>query len=293
MKINWKAFPWVTVLLTLCAVLVGVGFTFLLQLFLPSYKNTVVTVSDVPAINQLLYVEDTEELIIFPWDQFSADEGSTTEEFFQKHNEGDLKSAEWRKGLSAELGNQISNFLVTSQTNLEMWPDFLSYLRWYESDEPAGPLWVTLKGVPVRTDNGYDCLLDAAWNDMLDRCVFFHVYKKDPDPLLDSTVESANRYLDEIFQSHWTDPFPNGIFSEEFAPELEEKYDPILLWLSYVKDYAPLDADILALTMRSEKCERIAYRDEILLVYSPDSQHRLVLFYDPIRNKITGFSSNL
>ena len=85
MKIHWKRFPWVTVLLTGCAIVLGVGFNFLLQVFLPSYKNSIVTVSDIPAINQLLYVEDTDELIIFPWDQFDIKSGLTLEEFYTEY----------------------------------------------------------------------------------------------------------------------------------------------------------------------------------------------------------------
>lgn len=296
MKIQWKRFPWVTVVLGACAILVGVGFNFFLQVCLPSYKSTVVTVSDVPEINQLLYVEDTDELVVYPWDQLALDDGKTVQEFlkaldeYDEHREEYTEQAKW---LHSDLDAKMNGLFITSQAGVESWPDFLSQLRWYQDEGEREPLWLAMKGVPVHTSEGYDCQVDAAWSETLESCVYFHVYKKDPDPLLDSTVESANRYLDHIFEKNWTDPFPNGIYNGEFEKELEEQYDPILIWLSYVRDYTPLDAELLALTIRSEKCERIVYRDEILLVFSYDSQHRLVLFYDPFRNRITGFSQNL
>lgn len=288
MKIQWKRFPWVTVVLGACAILVGVGFNFFLQVCLPSYKSTVVTVSDVPEINQLLYVEDTEELIIYPWDQFDAGGGQTLKEFVMEDFEGGQENfPEWEKYMQIELDAQIVALLEVSRTDIGSWPDFLGDLR--SNEDSQGFQFLTLKSIPVRTLNGYDCVLDAAWSQSMGQCNFFHVYKKDPDPLLDSTVKAANEYLDEIFAAHWTDPYPT-VFQGSLPGGIQD--DPLLHWLRGVHTYTTLDADELASVMR-QKCERIVYRDEILLVYSVDNQHRLVLFYDPMRNVVTGFSCNL
>lgn len=307
MKIKWKAFPWVTVLLMLSAILVGVGFTFLLEVFLPSYKNTVVTVSDVPAINQMLYVEDTDELIIYPWDQFSEEDSLTVQEFLTERTE-DFPDREeiprLVKEREATVEEQINQLLLTTQVELERTLDFEPYLRVYWSEEDKRG-WLYLKEVPLRTSNGYDCLLDAAWEGVMGPCVYFHVYKKAPEPLLDSTMDAANRFLDEVMAANWTDPFP--VYPSDWQTvrrpdgeslsalsEGEIDYDPLLGWLQTIHTYTPIDdGDVLMSVMRSAKCERIAYRDEILLVYSLDSQHRLVLFYDPMLNQVTGFSSNI
>ena len=58
--------PWLMVSLSMLIVGAGIAVGFLIQSLLPSYKNTIITVTDVPEIKQMLYVENTEELIIFP-----------------------------------------------------------------------------------------------------------------------------------------------------------------------------------------------------------------------------------
>ncbi len=299
MKIHWKRFPWVTVLLTGCAIVLGVGFNFLLQVFLPSYKNSIVTVSDIPAINQLLYVEDTDELIIFPWDQFDIKSGLTLEEFYTEYQMDqlpiDLSMVE--KQLGDELEMQLRELMATSQMDFDSsWSDLVKSVRFYGDNTKDS--WAALKNFPIRTTSGYDCLLDAVWSRSIGKYVFFHIYKQEPAPLLDSTVKAANEYLDKILAANWTDPY-RGDYSTYYPPgqfpEMagEKDDDPLLHWLSDINRCTNLDANFLASVMRGSKCERIAYRDEILLVYSMDNQNRLVLFYDPIRNVITGFSCNI
>ena len=57
--------PWLMVSLSMLIVGAGIAVAFSIQSLLPSYKNTIITVTDVPEIKQMLYVENTEELIHF------------------------------------------------------------------------------------------------------------------------------------------------------------------------------------------------------------------------------------
>lgn len=290
MKRKAANFPWKTVLLTACAIGMGVGFNFLLQTFLPSYKNTVVTVSDVPTINQLLYVEDTDELIIFPWDRFSQEDCLSVSEYLDTQE--NLPQEEYRKYMlqaSEEINALMKHLLDAYNRSPSREIDWQKYLL---VEPEKGNLYI--KGVRYPGATGEEYVVDAAWEDGFRYSIFFHVYKAEPDILLDSTIEAANRYLDRIFAFHWQveKDIPQSILPEPI-PTPDPEVDPIWMWLHNIGGHG-LQESLLVELLSGRSCDRIVYRDEILLVYYLDGLGaRVVLFYDPLLYQITGFSLNL
>jgi hypothetical protein len=293
-----KAFPvpWLMVSLSMLIIGAGIAGGFLIQSLLPSYKNTIITVTDVPEIKQMLYVEDTEELVIFPWDQYNPKAYLSLEEYFKqvyflssKENSSSLSSdsslTEKEKILFEDFKKEINEEIYV-RSRIDSLDQELDFSQALKIDRNSNRFYLKDFSYVSSTKTPY--VLDLVW-DRNGKNVYLHTARQSEELMLPSTLESAYETLDEMFES--ANKFLN-------YGELDTSHNsnPLLHWYWEVFDngyWGFWREDLLYWLADKKHCERIVYRDEILLVYDLEGSKRIVLFYDPFLQHMNGYSLNV
>ena len=283
--------PWLMVSLSMLIVGAGIAVGFLIQSLLPSYKNTIITVTDVPEIKQMLYVENTEELIIFPWDQYDPDTCISLEEYFKQASSMDEEK------ITFESFKEWMNREIYVKSKIDSLEKELDFSQALKIDPNSNRFF--LKDFSYVDSTKTPCTLDLAWDQdgiwsRDGQTVYRHISRQSEELLLPSTLEAAYEHLDNMFAS--ADKILQQMENDVVYYEIYSGSNPLLRWYGEVlgsKYQEGKYSHLLYWLADKKNCETIVYRNEILLVYDLDESKRIVLFYDPFFQRMNGYSLNL
>ena len=301
----------------------GIYGGYALRAAIPSYKGTIVEAEKNQKENPLLLIDSEETITFSPWDQYDPQECQSYNSFLAEGNDPLIESLYAPEDyITGTLYNYLYHF-NENDSNVETEGDPHSYEMLFNiiynglqvqtiEDFGPSPTWYFLRETKITTAET-DYYVKAAMSGEF--LLYFSCRKSSesatPQRLssekLQKAASSVNSYFTETLTFVEEFQKSEDIFSDPYGDQ--ENY----FWKNYfskVTESSPLDAFLYSYTlhlnlddifiMLESKKDILAYQNQILVVFSsPEfyiepgfNPRTLILFYDPIEEAFTGFSSS-
>ncbi len=205
-----------SLLLTAAILLTGFFSMDLIEIMLPSYKDTVQPVDADIGSNPLLYIDPEEELTFYPWTTYQPKQGISVMEYSQNVDEAENDFQTHKKNFNARVINCLI-LLNSAYAPLDE-PDFYSAMTWQQEESAF-----YLHHFSYEAEAG-TYLLDLVWNGI--HFLSFHVLPATSNIVSNDEIAVETSRLRSIFQNR------NQYFAYPFDPVIpkEAEIDSITHW---------------------------------------------------------------
>lgn len=280
MKLAQKGLPFVIALLLMAVCLLTVG---LASLFLPDYKGTVEEMEQ-PKNANLLYVNSTEELNLYPWNLYSESEKVIT----------DFEPEVY------ELAVGCVYYLAGYTGSIEK---LHSQMRLQESEQSG---LYFLKDIKLTDENGTQYAVNIAYRSA-NVCYFSCINENEPEITPDE-MDQALRKLQKDWEDFVELMKPVEVRDLEARRQMEiDSYGQRLMWeksgdafsgfllrhqdlVDSQKGYLADNTSWLCTLITNAQFTSLSYDNHIYLMCTASDGTSLVLIYSPIEERFVGFS---
>lgn len=280
MKLARKSLPFIMALVLMAVCLLTIG---LAPLFLPNYKGTVEEMGQPKSAN-LLYVNSTEELNLYPWNLYSDSDQEITDFIPEVY--------ELAIGCARYLGDYTGPIQkIHSQLELRR-------------SEQSGLFF--LKDIQLTGENGGQYSLNIAFRSG-NVCYFSYLNENEPEVSPDE-MDQALRKLQKDWENFVEFMKPIEAMSPETGQQLEiGSYEQRDMWeksgdafsafllrhldlVESQKGYLADNTTWLCTLIRNAQFTSLSYENHIYLMCTVSDATSLVLIYSPVEERFVGFS---
>lgn len=309
--------------LFLTAVIIVGGFLGIygLEQLIPSYKNDIVR-SDKRAVSQMLYVEEGETLLVYPWDIYMPGKVVPLSPYLEEY------------GYSVEdIAYFIDNFVYyqsISGTELEagftttegaLFFEDLTAVTNAATFSQADNI-VFIRDLECKAQDGNSYVLNMAFQNYM--VLYYHLVLAEREPVSKEDMDRAGMELERLYfdalalyqeyQSNFYEYEGHFAGDATVDGEADDYYDGLLnSWNIFFSKFADqnlllqfllelcnasnVDASVFGEKVLLSTYYSFSYEDEILLVFTNDGSGNvtttdttIILYYDPVRERFSGFS---
>lgn len=300
-KYNFRQLlTWMAVFLIL---LVGYMSVNLIKPLLPDYRNEVVTYEKTER-NSPIYLQSDDSIAIYPWDEYDEKTLITLTEYENlKSQSVHIESDQVNEQRASEIFMEISDFLAP--WIVMKGSDITDLEEAVTCDISKGTVQYYLKDYPVNSQNAE--YLVSLFSDVEYGGFSYHYRRTDAQA--DSEVinaahqdlQAAIAEIEGLCQSWFSEEDQITIAESQIRAFIEE--NPIgRAWYRLAETEQNMDLniaenylmDIAYIFYQSGQAggnyDIVVYQGELLAVFADDEGRRLVIFYDPIQEEVTGIS---
>jgi len=292
-----------------------------LEKLIPSYKDTIVR-SDKRTANQLLYVEEWETLAVYPWDLYNPEETIPLSKYVNAIG-ADL--TEFGYYLDNLVYTQ-SIFPPTSETEVTGKPNEEGYFFFQNIEEVLDSMefmpeceFGFLHEKSCKDLNGNEYLLSLAVPGY-SSIRYFHMVPTGREDVSKEEMRRANEELEriqgeakslyeeyikyiqteeyDVTGEYGEETSDGGQYDDSIWKIYFEKFgveNPLIQYIAVLSEASGTDPYYFGDVLIFQEYYSFSYDNEILLVFSTPEEGALtdstiVLYYDPVKKKFTGYS---